>query len=89
VGAGFLCRSSGAGPGARSQLDDALDSFSVSMGFTLTIAGTTQLTVAEVFTYFIPGNVNRGALNVLRFMPARVYRQGYTTAIGLTNRYAI
>jgi len=89
VGAGFLWRSSGAGPGARSQLDDALDSFSVSMGFTLTIAGTTQLTVAEVFTYFIPANVDRGALNVLRFMPARVYRQGYTTAIGLTNRYAI
>jgi hypothetical protein len=89
VGTGFLWRSSGAGPGARSQLDDALDSFSVSIGFTLTIAGTTQLTVAEVFSYFIPANVNKGALNVLRFIPARVYRQGYTTAIGLTSRYSI
>lgn len=87
IGAGYLYSTTGARPSARSQRDDGLDSHSASLGASMYIGAGMTLTVAEVYTYYVPANVNRGQNNVLRLFPAVIQRQSFNTAIGLTSKF--
>ncbi len=88
IGTGYLFSYTGARPSAQSQLDDGLDSHSVSLGFSLFVGGGMHLTIAEVYTYYIPANVNRGQSNILRLLPAVIHRQSFNTAVGLTSAFS-
>ncbi len=87
IGTGYLYSNTGARPTAQSQLDDGLNSHSVSLGFSLFVGRGMQLTIAEVYTYYVPANVNRGQSNILKLLPAVVHRQSFNTAVGLTSMF--
>ena len=87
IGCGYLYAESGARPSARSQTDEALDSHSVGAGFSYKIGENYKLTLATIYSYYVPENVNKGQrnkLSALAFFPARYKKVSYDVAIGLT-----
>jgi len=89
IGCGYLYAESGARPSARNQTDEALDSHSVGAGFSYKIAENYKLTLATIYSYYVPENVNKGQRNAkipstLAIIPARYKKVSYDVAIGLT-----
>ncbi len=84
IGIGYLWAFQGARPSSQDQLHEELNSHSASLGFTFALSEKVKLTISEVYTRYVPENVNAGALSALRFIPARFYKDSYLTAVGLT-----
>jgi hypothetical protein len=84
IGIGYLWAFEGARPSIQDQLNEELDQHNWSIGFTWTFKHDIKLTIAEIFSLYVPENVNRGAITGLRLIPAKFYKQSYDTAIGLT-----
>jgi long-chain fatty acid transport protein len=84
IGIGYLWAFEGARPSIQDQLNEELDQHNWSIGFTWTFKHDIKLTIAEIFSLYVPENVNRGAITGLRLIPAKFYKQSYDTAIGIT-----
>lgn len=84
VGVGYLFSTDGARPSAKNQLNEELDSHSVSLGFSWTFNNVVKLTLAEIYSHYMPANVNEGSTTVLRLIPATMYKESFNTAIGVS-----
>jgi hypothetical protein len=84
IGIGYLWSFWGSRPSIQDQLNEELDMHNWSIGFSWTFNKIVTLTIAEVFSLYVPENVNKGATTGLRFLPAKFYKQSYATAIGIT-----
>lgn len=84
IGIGYLWSFEGARPSIQDQLNEELDMHNWSIGFTWTFKHDIKLTIAEVFSLYVPENVNKGATTALKFIPVKFYKHSFDTAIGIT-----
>lgn len=84
IGWGYMFSTDGARPSGRNQLNEELDSHSVSLGFSWTFNNMVKLTLSELYTHYMPVNVNEGSTTVLRLIPATMYKESFNTAIGVS-----
>ena len=84
IGIGYVWSFEGARPSIQDQLNEELDMHNWSIGFSWTFNKIVTLTIAEVFSLYVPENVNRGATTALKFLPVKFYKHSFDTAIGIT-----
>ncbi|MBN2159266.1 MAG: hypothetical protein JW807_07710 [Spirochaetes bacterium] len=82
IGCGYTFAEEGARPSAQSQLDESINSHNIGCGISYTFNRTLTLTIAHVFTRYVPEDVNKGQMT--RLFPVTYNKMSFNLAIGIT-----
>ncbi len=80
IGCGYVYTDGGARTSGQSQIAELPNGHTFGAGISCTFVKIVKTTLAIGYIYFEQADINRGTM--LRFLPARLFKKGYTIAIG-------